>query len=119
MPQIKRPISLEAVTALTVSFVAVSLAILGIYSPWGALRFPVSQKLTGYPAIFGYGGTCVLPIVLGLAAALLGGRSYRGIERAQGKIAGDGQAFFSIMIGLFAVIIGACTTFAALIWPSL
>ena len=119
MPQLKRPISIEAITALTISVAALTLATLGVYSPWGALRFPVSQKLTGFPAILGHGGTCVAPIALGLAAALLGGRSYRGIERAQGKIAGDGQAFFSIMIGLFAVIIGGCTTFAALIWPNL
>jgi hypothetical protein len=48
---------------------------------------------------------------------LLGGHSFRSIERSQGQYAGDGPAFFSLMIGLFAMIIGACTTFAALIWP--
>jgi hypothetical protein len=61
----------------------------------------------------------VLPIVLGAAAGLLGGHSYKGIEQAQGNIGGDGLAFFALMIGLFAVTIGACTSFATLIWPYL
>jgi hypothetical protein len=43
--------------------------------------------------------------------------SFRSIERSQRKYAGYGPAFFSPMIGLFAMIIGACITFAASIWP--
>jgi hypothetical protein len=119
MPHPKLPASREAVAALTTAVVALALAMLGVYSPWGALRFPISMKLSGGAALFGYGGTCVLPILLGIGAALLGGRAFRSIERAQGTLGGDGFAFFSLMIGLFSVIMGVCSTFAALIWPNI
>jgi len=119
MPYRKLPASREAAAALALAVCALGLAILGVYSPWGTLRFPVAQQLTGLPAALGYGGTCILPIVLGIGAALLGGHSFRTIEQSQGKLGGDGFAFFSLMIGMFAVVMGACSTFAALIWPNI
>jgi hypothetical protein len=119
MPHRKLPASREASAALVIALAALALALLGVYSPWGALRFPVSQQLTGFSAVLGYGGTFVLPIVLGIGAALLGGHSFRTIEQSQGKLGGDGFAFFSLMVGMFAVVIGACSTFAALIWPNI
>ena len=60
-----------------------------------------------------------LPIFLGVLAALLGGYAFRKIERSEVNLSGDGFAFFSIMIGMFAALIGICTTFARLIWPIL
>ncbi|MCE9530481.1 MAG: hypothetical protein K8T89_05030 [Planctomycetes bacterium] len=115
----KRPVSPEAAAALALAIFAVGLAILGVYSPWGALRFPVEMKLHGTNAVLAYGGTCVLPIFLGLGAAGLAGLSYRSMERSQGKLGGEGPAFFSLLTSLFAVVIGACTTFATLIWPNI
>jgi hypothetical protein len=115
----KPPISLQAMAALTIAFFALALALLGVYSPWGALRFPVERKFFGFQAVAAYGGTCVLPIVLGFGAAMLGGRAFKTIERSSGQLVGDGPAFFSLMISLFAAIIGLCTTFVTLIWPSL
>lgn len=115
----KLPISVQATAALIIAFVALALAILGVYSPWGALRFPVERKFFGFQALVVYGGTCVLPIILGLGAAMLGGRAFKTIERSSGQLVGDGPAFFSLMISLFAAIIGLCTTFVTLIWPSL
>jgi hypothetical protein len=119
MNQPKKPTSKEAVAALALAILALALAVLGVYSPWGALRYPVALKLHGTNAVLAYGGTCVLPILMGLGAAALGGHAYRGIDLSEGKVAGDGQAFFSLMIGLFAVTVGASTTFAALVWPYL
>jgi hypothetical protein len=115
----KRPLCIEAAAALVLSIVAVGLAILGVYSPWGALRFPVNHERDGFNPLVGYALTFVLPMVLGVAAALLGGYAFRKIERSEVKLSGDGFAFFSIMIGLFAAVIGACITFARLVWPVL
>ena len=115
----KKPVSPEAFVGLLLSLAAVALALFGVFSPWGALRFPLTPKLSGTDAVLAYGATCVLPIPLGLGAGWLGGQAYRRIEISQGAVGGDGLAFFSIMIGLFAVIIGAVTTFAALVWPRL
>ena len=113
------PVSIQAATALGLAVFAVALAIFGMYSPWGALQFPVARKFTGWLAVMAYGGTCVLPIILGGIAMLLGGHSYKSIEQFEGRLGGDGQAFFSLMIGMFAAIIGVCTTFATLVWPSI
>ena len=110
---------MEAAAALGVSIAAAGLAVLGVFSPWGALRFPVDHERDGFKPVLGYAVTFVLPMILGIAAALLGGHAFRKIERSEIKLSGDGFAFFSIMIGLFATIIGACTTFARLIWPNL
>lgn len=115
----KKPVSKEAAAALALSAVALLLATLGVFIPRGGLSYPVSLKLTGTGAFLVYGVTFVLPIFLGLGAAVLGGRAYRAIERQQGQLGGDGLAFFGLMIGFFAAAIGATTTFAGLIWPRL
>ncbi len=112
-------ICLTAVAGIVFAIIALALAVFGVYSPWGALRFPVEQRLTGAWAVVGYGGTFVLPIFLGLVGAVLGGRSIAVTEQSNGKLHGEGLAVFSIMIGLFATIIGSVCTFAGLIWPHL
>jgi len=117
MPPRTQPVSGEAVLGLSLAIVAIGLAILGVYNPWDALRFPTEQKLSGITAILAYGTTCVLPIGLGVAGAGFGGLAFRAIERSKGKLGGDGAAFFSLMVGLFAAVIGSCTTFAAIVWP--
>ena len=106
-----------ALTALILSVIALTLAVLGGSNSWGGLRFPAEQKLVGIWAVVIYGGTFVLPIILGLGAALLGGHSMLVTEGSNGKLYGEGYAVFSMFFGLFAMIIGAVCTFAALIWP--
>ena len=115
----RKPICFESVLALALAILALLLAIFGVYSPWGALRFPMAMKLHGLNAVLAYGGTCLFPIVLGMASCLIGARSYGTIDRSQGQLGGEGQAFFSLMTGFFAVIVGFCTTCATLIWPLL
>jgi hypothetical protein len=115
----RRPVCKEAVAALAIAVIALGLAILGVYNPQGTLRFTMRERLKGIEAVLLYGSTFILPIVLGIIAALLGGHSFRTIERSTVKLSGDGFAFFSMMIGLFATIIGVCTTFVGLIWPNL
>jgi len=61
----------------------------------------------------------VLPFVLGLVAALVGGSAMTAIERSGGTRAGNFQAVFAIMIGGFAAIIGACMIFSVYVWPHL
>jgi hypothetical protein len=115
----RRPVCREATFALTIAVIALGLAMLGVYNPQGTLRFPLKERLKGVEAFLLYGGIFILPIGLGISAGLVGGHSFRTIERSTVKLSGDGFAFFSIMIGLFATIIGVCTTFAGLIWPML
>jgi len=50
----------------------------------------------------------VLPFVLGIAAALLGGSAMTVIERSGGTKSGNFQAVFAIMIGGFAAVISGC-----------
>src|SRR4051812_16190185 len=108
----RQPVSIIGLTALSIALLAVGLAIFGVYSPWGALRFPVSMKLTGAAAVLAYGGTCILPIVLGAIASMMGEYTFRTIDQSPRRRTGAGPAFFALMIGFFAAIIGACTTFA-------
>lgn len=114
----RRPLCITAATALSIAVVALSLAILGIYNPWVPLRFPFDPaKAEGSGFVR---AVCfIAPIGLGIVAALVGGYAFRVIERARTPMRGDGFAFFSIMIGLFAAIIGVCTTFVVLVWPVL
>ena len=61
----------------------------------------------------------VLPFVLGLAAALMGGSAMTAIERSGGTRAGNFQAVFAIMIGGFAAVIGGCMIVSVYVWPHL
>lgn len=115
----KKPPSREAAASLILASVALVLATLGVFVPAGGLRYPVVSTPPARGALFAYGATFVLPIILGLGAAVLGGRAYRAIERTGGQLGGDGMAFFGLMIGFFAAAVGATTTFAALVWPNL
>jgi hypothetical protein len=119
MPTQSKPTSLLAGAALALAAIALALAVVGAFDPWGLLHFQASS-VSPHPDAALIGGVFyVAPIVLGVAAALLGGRALKRIEWSQGKIGGDGLAFFAQMSGLFAAVIGACTTFAGMIWPTL
>ena len=59
----------------------------------------------------------VLPFVLGLSAALMGGSALTSIERSSGTRSGNFQAVFAIMIGGFAAVIAGCMIFSVYVWP--
>jgi hypothetical protein len=59
----------------------------------------------------------VLPFVLGLAAAWMGGNAMTAIERAGGTRSGNFQAVFAVMIGGFAAVIAGCMLFSVHVWP--
>ena len=61
----------------------------------------------------------VLPLILGLAAALLGGNALTAIEKWGGTRSGNFQATFAIMIGGFAAVIAACMVVSIYLWPHL
>ena len=64
----------------------------------------------------------VLPFVLGLVAALMGGGAMSAIERSAATRSGHFQAVFAIMIGGFAAVIAGCMLVSVFLWrhvPSL
>ena len=61
----------------------------------------------------------MLPFVLGLSAALLGGSAMTAIEKSGGTRSGNFQAVFAIMIGGFAAVIAGCMLLSVYIWPRL
>jgi hypothetical protein len=61
----------------------------------------------------------VLPFVLGLVAALLGGSALTAIERSGGTRSGNFQGVFAILIGGFAAVIGGCMLVSVYLWPHL
>lgn len=64
----------------------------------------------------------VLPFVLGLAAALIGGHAMKLIERDAERWGGNFEAVFAIMIGGLSAVISGCMILAVFGWrlvPSL
>jgi hypothetical protein len=61
----------------------------------------------------------VLPFVLGLAAALMGGTAMSAIDQSAATRSGHFQAVFAIMIGGFAAVIAGCMLASVYLWPNL
>lgn len=61
----------------------------------------------------------VLPFVLGLASALMGGTAMTAVEKSAGKHSGYFQSVFAMLIGGFAAVIGFCMIVSVYIWPHL
>lgn len=59
----------------------------------------------------------VLPFVLGITAALIGGTAMTAVEKSKGQYSGNFQSVFSILIGGFAAIIAGCMIVSVYIWP--
>jgi hypothetical protein len=59
----------------------------------------------------------VMPFVLGITAALLGGWAMTAIEQSAGRYAGNMQSVFSMLIGSFAAVIAGCMLLSLYIWP--
>ena len=59
----------------------------------------------------------VLPFMLGLAAAWLGGGAMSAIERSSSPRTGHFQSVFAIMIGGFAAVIAGCMIVSVFLWP--
>lgn len=114
----RRSPSRISLVALAISFVAITLALYGITPHARGLNFP-RQELTGTPALLIYGGTFVTPLLLGLIAAFMGGRSIALADRPGQTVGGAGPGTFAILIGLFAFVLGGTSTFVALIYPRL
>lgn len=58
----------------------------------------------------------VLPFVLGIAAAIVGGRAMSAIERESDKYGGNLPAVFAILIGMFAAVIAGCMLLSMYAW---
>ena len=58
-----------------------------------------------------------LPLVLGIAACLIGASAMKAIEQSRGALLGNFQVVFSIMIGGFASAIAGCMIVSIYIWP--
>jgi hypothetical protein len=112
----RQPFATSSVMALALALIAVGLAIFGTTPYAGALNFP-HRPLQGTQATLVYGGTFLLPIALGFAAAFFAYRGLQAADRSEGRLRGWGLSIFAIFIGLFAVALGAISTFAGLIYP--
>jgi hypothetical protein len=60
----------------------------------------------------------VLPLILGVGAALLGGEAMKAIEASNGIRGGYRFAVFAIMIGGLAAVVAGCMTIAVFLWPA-
>jgi hypothetical protein len=58
----------------------------------------------------------VLPLALGVVAALTGGAAMKAVQRSQGRRVGNTLAVFAIMTGGLAVIIAASMVLAVYVW---
>jgi len=118
LPPTRQPPTVFSLVALGLAVLAAGLAVLGLTPYSGALYYP-RRPLEGAHATVVYGGPFLLPIALGIVGAAMGGRAVVVVDRARGRIGGAGPGVFAILIGLFATVLGAVTTFAALVYPRL
>jgi hypothetical protein len=58
----------------------------------------------------------VLPFLLGIIGAVVGGRAMSAIERGAGQYGGNLGAVFAILIGLFAAVIAGCMLLSQFAW---
>lgn len=61
----------------------------------------------------------LLPLVLGLSAAISGGRALTTIEHSGGRWSGNFRGVFAILIGSFAAVIAGCMLVSVYLWPHL
>jgi hypothetical protein len=61
----------------------------------------------------------LLPFLLGLAAAFMGGSAISAIEQSGAARSGHFQSVFAIMIGGFAAVIAGCMLASVYLWPRL
>lgn len=61
----------------------------------------------------------VLPFVLGIGAALIGGAAMSAVERAGGRYTGNALAVFSMLLGGLAAVTAACMMITLYLWPHL
>jgi hypothetical protein len=59
----------------------------------------------------------VLPFVLGLTAAFLGGSAMTKVEKSGRRYVGNFHSVFAIMIGGFAAVIAGCMMVSVYVWP--
>lgn len=61
----------------------------------------------------------VLPFVLGVGAAVMGGESMKAIERSNGARGGNRFGVFAIMVGGLAAVVAGCMILAVYGWKYL
>ena len=102
-----------AIGSFAVSVVAIALALIGTFGVVSPSPFFVHpDSLARKPFALVIGLCYVLPIFLGIGAALFAGQAMTLIEDSDGKYRADGPAFFAIMIGLLAAVVGLVDCFA-------
>lgn len=128
-PKAKRaPVHPLAVAAFAVAVVAGVLALYGSFmaekhiagSPLNTARNNPGLEDTRMSKITRYSVEIVafvLPMILGIGAALLGGEAMKAIEKGSGAHTGSLSAVFAILIGGLAAVVAGCMTAAVFIWP--
>ena len=118
-PFFARYLSRTALLGFALALFTAGLATAGVLWTPGLVRYLSARGASPTAIATVYGVAYVLPMLLGAVAVWMGIHSLHVIERTGGRTTGDGPAIFAIMIGLFACLIAAITTFANLIWPHL
>jgi hypothetical protein len=123
------PLHRLALAAFTVAVVAGVLALYGSLfaekhlagSPLNVARnepgLPQTQESKGNRYALQF-VAFVLPLLLGVGAALLGGEAMKAIEASNGSRGGNRYAVFAIMIGGLAAVVAGCMCFAVYLWKS-
>lgn len=127
-PVRRNPVHPLAAVAFAVSLVAGVLALYGSLmaendiagSPLNVARQREGLSQTRESPVVRYSlqtAAFVLPMLLGIGAALCGGEAMKAIEKAGDRYTGSLPAVFAIMVGGLAAVVAGCMTFAVFVWP--
>ncbi len=119
------PIPRRAIAALALAVVAFGLSLYGSLlseghlpgSPLNAARGGIgvaeSENARIAVVVVGY----ALPFVLGVAAAVIGGRVLQSLDHQPGHRLGHFAAVFAVMVGGLAAVVSACMVVGVYGWP--
>ncbi|QDU21047.1 hypothetical protein [Urbifossiella limnaea] len=118
----------QAVAALGLALLAIGFSLYGALlaedhlagSPLNAARNTAGAEFTHASegartalAVVAY----ALPFVLGVVAAVLGGRAVRTLDNHPARRIGHLYAVFAVMVGSLAAVVSACMAFGVFGWP--
>ena len=107
------PVNVVTAVGLGLAAIAFVLAVYGSLVAPGHLRASLLSISPDMIRAVGY----TAPLALGLVAVVLGLVGLHRIEARGGRLGGDMQGVFAVMIGGLAAVVGGVQVFADTIWP--
>ena len=108
------PTNVVAAVGLGLAAIAFALAVYGALIAPGHLRASAAPLSPAVVRAVGF----TAPLALGLVAVVLGLVGLHRIERCGGRLGGDAQGVFAVMIGGLAAVVGGVQVFADAVWPT-